>query len=136
MKLEQIDTSTTAGKAEVMRLAAEGRRVAYSNAGHHEWAVAVDPRWDWRTRDYAIIAEPVADQPDPALLASMAMRINHGFGLMDRMAQNSLMNDMRKVWEEVVGRGYYSPDRADRYLRELAKGDATPQRADLAGERG
>lgn len=62
MKLEEIDTITTAGKAEVMRLAAEGRRVAYSNAGHHEWAVAVDPRWDWRTRDYAIIAEPVGPE--------------------------------------------------------------------------
>lgn len=62
MNLEQIDTSTTAGKADVMRLAAEGRRVAYSNAGHHEWAVAVDPRWDWRTRDYAIISEPVGPE--------------------------------------------------------------------------
>ncbi|OWB46512.1 hypothetical protein [Stenotrophomonas maltophilia] len=62
MNLEQIDTSTTAGKAEVMRLAAEGRRVAYSNAGHHEWALAADPRWDWRTRDYAIIAEPVGPE--------------------------------------------------------------------------
>lgn len=62
MKLEQIDTSTTAGKAEVMRLAAEGRKVAYSNAGHHEWARAFDPYWDWRTWDYAIIAEPVGPE--------------------------------------------------------------------------
>lgn len=59
MNLEQIDTSTTAGKVRVMQLAAEGRGVAYSNAGHHEWAFASDPRWDWRTRDYAIISEPV-----------------------------------------------------------------------------
>lgn len=74
MNLEQIDTSTTAGKAEVMRLAAEGRRVAYSSAGHHEWAVAVYPRWDWRTRDYAIIAEPVGLEPvapvEPCLCAT------------------------------------------------------------------
>jgi len=59
MNLEQIDTSTTAGKAEVMRLAAAGRRVAYSNSGHHEWGLSKAPLWDWRTRDYAIIAEPV-----------------------------------------------------------------------------
>lgn len=138
MNLEQIDTSTTAGKAEVMRLAAEGRRVAYSAKSASAWMECPGEQlsWNWVAVDYAIIADPVADQPDPALLASMAMRINHGFGLMDRMAQNSLMNDMRKVWEEVVGRGYYSPDRADLYLRELAKGDATPQRADLAGEKG
>lgn len=69
MNLEKIDTSTTAGKAEVMRLAAEGRRVAYSNAGHHEWAFASDPRWDWKTRDYAIIAEPVG--PDEVWLVVM-----------------------------------------------------------------
>lgn len=62
MNLEQIDTSTTAGKAEVMRLAAEGRRVAYSNTGHHEWALAQSPVWDWRTRDYAIISEPVGPE--------------------------------------------------------------------------
>ncbi|WWW34542.1 hypothetical protein V8017_16165 [Stenotrophomonas rhizophila] len=59
MNLEQIDTSTTAGKAEVMRLAAAGRRVAYSNSVHHEWGLSKAPLWDWRTRDYAIIAEPV-----------------------------------------------------------------------------
>ena len=72
MNLEQIDTSTTAGKAEVMRLAAEGRKVAYSNTGHHEWAVAQAPLWDWRTRDYAIIAEPVG--PD-----EVWVWIEHGY---------------------------------------------------------
>ncbi len=61
MNLEQIDTSTTAGKAEVMRLAAEGRRVAYSprrEAGH--WAEGQNPVWDWL--DYAIISEPVGPE--------------------------------------------------------------------------
>lgn len=67
------------------------------------------------------------EKPDPALLVSMAMRINHGFGLMDRMAQNSLLTDMSKVWEEIVGRGYYSPENASRYLRELASADARPE---------
>lgn len=66
MNLEQIDTSTTAGKAEVMRLAAEGRRVAARCIPG--WVVARNPwvelpngeaTWDWRCSQYAIIAEPV-----------------------------------------------------------------------------
>lgn len=60
MKLEPIDTSTTAGKAEVMRLAAEGRKVAYREEDiSREWYEAGDPEWDWRTYDYGVIAEPV-----------------------------------------------------------------------------
>ena len=70
MNLEQIDTSTTAGKAEVMRLAAEGRRVAYRLSESQSrvtgipriWEPALAPRWNWATRDYAIIAEPVGPE--------------------------------------------------------------------------
>lgn len=59
MNLEQIDTSTTAGKAEVMRLAAEGRKVVLSERGYQEWIIADNALWNWRDRDYAIISEPV-----------------------------------------------------------------------------
>lgn len=59
MNLEQIDTSTTAGKAEVMRLAAEGRRVAarsvFPGSG---WKNCPTPVWDWHSGEYAIISEP------------------------------------------------------------------------------
>jgi len=106
MNLEQIDTSTTAGKAEVMRLAAEGRRVAYSNAGHHEWAVAVDPRWDWRTRDYAIIAEPVG----PEELFAVVFTTHTG------------------VWVEQGEAGKIASERGGQVVKYI--------RADLAGEKG
>jgi len=59
MNLEQIDTSTTAGKAEVMRLAAEGRRVAFRCGALARWYESLNSAWDWLTYDYAIIAEPV-----------------------------------------------------------------------------
>ncbi|MCF3455396.1 hypothetical protein [Stenotrophomonas maltophilia] len=70
MNLEKIDTSTTAGKAEVMRLAAEGRRVAYRLSKRRSlmtgipqaWEVATAPTWNWVTREYAIIAEPVGPE--------------------------------------------------------------------------
>ncbi|EKT4106605.1 hypothetical protein QEG46_002601 [Stenotrophomonas maltophilia] len=70
MNLEQIDTSTTAGKAEVMRLAAEGRRVAYRLSKRRSlmtgipqaWEVAAAPTWNWVTREYAIISEPVGPE--------------------------------------------------------------------------
>lgn len=59
MNLEQIDTSTTAGKAEVMRLAAEGRKVAVAGSGF-EWAGKERAiTWNWERCDYAIISEPV-----------------------------------------------------------------------------
>lgn len=63
MNLEQIDTSTTAGKAEVMRRAAEGRRVAarslFPGSG---WKDCPAPVWDWHSGEYAIIAEPVGPE--------------------------------------------------------------------------
>ncbi|QDY48776.1 hypothetical protein [Stenotrophomonas maltophilia] len=64
MNLEQIDTSTTAGKAEVMRLAAEGRRVAafLPTQPTAKWGEVDDPVWDWHRTQYAIIAEPVGPE--------------------------------------------------------------------------
>ncbi|KOQ78863.1 hypothetical protein ABW45_04650 [Stenotrophomonas maltophilia] len=64
MNLEQIDTSTTAGKAEVMRLAAEGRRVAARlNLRSSEiWTEMASPKWEWGRVDYAIIDEPVGPE--------------------------------------------------------------------------
>lgn len=61
MKLEPIDTSTTAGKARVMQLAAEGRRVAINgiSADWRFWKEAELPGWDWANYVYAIIAQPV-----------------------------------------------------------------------------
>lgn len=58
MNLEKIDTSTTAGKAEVMRLAAEGRRVAQRTFPNEAWIEQWSPAWAWPSVDYAIIAEP------------------------------------------------------------------------------
>lgn len=57
MNLEQIDTSTTAGKAEVMRLAAEGRKVAFRGrfSGRENWALAKIQTWDWVLYEWAIV---------------------------------------------------------------------------------
>lgn len=60
MNLEPIDTSTTAGKARVMQLAAEGREVASRPKGATSgWYIAPAAAWDWPNYNYAIIAEPV-----------------------------------------------------------------------------
>lgn len=70
MNIEPIDTSTTAGKVEVMRLAVEGRQVVTTNhAG--EWHRTSDPEWAWDSYDYAIIAEPVGP-------AEMWVTFGHG----------------------------------------------------------
>lgn len=60
MNLEPIDTSTTAGKAEVMRLADEGRKVAKKAGNDRGWIDCPDPVWNWPNVDYAIIVEEFA----------------------------------------------------------------------------
>lgn len=48
-------------------------------------------------------------EPDPALLQSMAMRYRHDFGLLDSGHQAAILVTMRQLWEEVVGQGFYRP---------------------------
>ncbi len=62
MNLEQIDTSTTAGKAEVMRLAAAGRQLLVRSAStDHPWEPIHEAaaEWGWRECEYAIQSELV-----------------------------------------------------------------------------
>lgn len=108
MNLEQIDTSTTAGKAEVMRLAAKGRRVAYSVRTAPFWMPMSrdhDYAWNWVHCDYAIIAEPVG----PAVVWVI-------------LGRNGAVADVTAVEELIED---CSNDRVVRYIR-----------ADLAGEKG
>ncbi|YCT77663.1 hypothetical protein QV000_07325 [Stenotrophomonas maltophilia] len=106
MNLEQIDTSTTAGKAEVMRLAAEGRRVVERGGWSGASWVSVDPPcWDWLHFDYAIIAEPVGPEEVWVILSS------HGE-----------ISDVTAVKER------FSDESNGRVVRYI--------RADLAGEKG
>lgn len=67
MNLEPIDTSTTAGKARVMQLAAEGRKVAFQRGRDGKWSGPLreeldELTWNWSIHDYAIIAEPVGPE--------------------------------------------------------------------------
>lgn len=63
MKLEPIDTSTTAGKARVMQLAAEGRLPVFSRMDSPDvWRRCHEPSWAWDRFHYAIIAEPVGPE--------------------------------------------------------------------------
>lgn len=60
------------------------------------------------------------EEPDQALLVSMAVCLRHGFGLDAPEQQQSQLREMRKLWDEVMGRGYYSPDNRERYVAMLA----------------
>lgn len=63
MNLEQIDTSTTAGKIQVMELAQQGRQVACSvRRGQKFMRLNQEPSWSWEVFDYAIISEPVGPE--------------------------------------------------------------------------
>ncbi|WP_414539558.1 hypothetical protein [Stenotrophomonas forensis] len=60
------------------------------------------------------------NDPDPALLISMAMCLDHGFGVKTFEQQQRALRDMRKLWDEVTGRGYYSEEGRHRYEPMLA----------------
>ena len=76
-------------------------------------------------RHALVIREAVLpEQPPLSLLVSMALRVNHGFGLDDIRSQQVQLSDMRKVYEEVSGQGFYRRERAELY-RGLVKGSDT-----------
>ena len=93
--------------------------------GLHETAYHVGCGADLDRNDRAAInaiadALTPPDDPDQALLVSMAMCLRHGFGLDSPEQQQSQLREMRKLWDEVMGRGYYSPDNRERYVAMLA----------------
>ncbi len=66
------------------------------------------------------------EEPDEALLVSMAMLVYHGFGLLTPEQKQSQLREMRKLWDEVMGRGYYSPDNRERFVAMLAARPEVP----------
>ncbi|GEM_PF-1981175 len=75
------------------------------------------------TSGLAIKSEQADTQePDQALLISMACCLHHGFGLLSKSQQDSMLQEMRKLWDEVMGRGYYSPSTRDLYMAMLNTG--------------
>lgn len=49
--------------------------------------------------------------PSDALLKSMALRYDHGFGLLtDDRRREGILSIMRQLWEEVAGVGFYRGD--------------------------
>lgn len=106
MNLEQIDTSTTAGKAEVMRLAAEGRRVAYTNLGRRDWHFAKSPKWNWVERDYDIIAEPeVPVGPEEVWLALLPDGKIKGVCETEEEVEYFSLHSVRYIRADLAGEG-------------------------------
>ena len=66
-----------------------------------------------------LVSVPV--EPDRALLASMAMRYRHDFGLLDKQTQESIMTTMMQLHEEVIGKGFYSPQQRERYMKMIGE---------------
>lgn len=106
---------------------------AYRSAGHvqmaHEASHLSDGLANLRERaalNAIIAALTPPDEPDKALLVSMAMLVYHGFGLLTPEQKQSQLREMRKLWDEVMGRGYYSPDNRERYVALLAARPEVP----------
>jgi len=99
--------------------------------GLHEDAYHVGCGADLDRNDQAAINAVAAaltppEEPDQALLVSMAMLVYHGFGLLTPEQKQSQLREMRKLWDEVMGRGYYSPANRERYVAMLAARGEVP----------
>ncbi|KQV66591.1 hypothetical protein [Caulobacter sp. Root343] len=110
---------------------------AYEATGHcgpeKHVAYYIQPKQDPVTTPAQVLV-PV--EPPVELLVSMAIRQDHGLGVPGYYDQpifggenighearmRSAIGDMRKLYEEVVGAGFYSPEHAERY-RALAPSD-------------
>jgi hypothetical protein len=53
--------------------------------------------------------------PSPGLMASMALRLDHRFGMYPAERQLMILADVRSCWEEMVGEGFYTRDRESFY---------------------
>jgi len=65
--------------------------------------------------------------PSDGLLVSMAMRNNHGFGLLSESAKASALIPMRQIHEEVVGIGFYRHDRDPKYKAMIEASENNPE---------
>jgi len=92
------------------------------------------------TKQIAAAATPTeasSNAPTPGLLMSMAIRYDHGFavpGFYDQAHYRSMgfashkqrlqvtLNQMSQIHEEVVGQGFYNPDKEEHYVELMKKG--------------
>lgn len=102
MNLEPIDTSTTAGKVEVMRLAAEGRKVVHRTKCDKLWWDCPDPVWMWGSSDYAIISDPVGPE-EVWVILSRHGEICDVTAVKDRFADESNDRVVRYIREDLAG---------------------------------
>ena len=69
--------------------------------------MSVDPmRWEFDSVGHHDLVVVEVNPPE-GLLRSMAMRLRHDFGLLPEDQQKVILGDMRKLHEEVVGKGFY-----------------------------
>jgi hypothetical protein len=59
-------------------------------------------------------------EPPVGVLVSMALCLDHGFAFLSKEAKTSRLQEMRKLYDEAVGQGYYQPDRCEFYQEVLA----------------
>ncbi|WP_445978284.1 hypothetical protein ACUVWM_18685 [Stenotrophomonas muris] len=104
----------------------ELRKLGLHEDAHHVGCGADLDRNDQAAINAIAAALTPPNEPDQALLVSMAMLVYHGFGLLTPEQKQSQLREMRKLWDEVMGRGFYSPDNRERYVAILAARPEAP----------
>lgn len=58
--------------------------------------------------------------PSEGRLISMALRYRHDFGLLADNPQQSILSQMKQLYEEAIGAGFYSPEKEEHYKAMIA----------------
>ena len=100
-------------------------QVAFLKDALEQYAMIATPMGDIARTALASYELPQAhSEPPVELLVSMALRVNHGFGLDDARSQEVQLADMRKVYEEVTGHGFYRAERKAYYAGLIRTADS------------
>lgn len=108
MNLEQIDTSTTAGKAEVMRLAAEGRK-CFSKFKKADYVIDIidsqTHEFDWSSFDYVVTVK--SELPDEVWVSRFCGKIYAADSRdsAERFACDTGCSPVRYIRADLAGEG-------------------------------
>ena len=98
------------------------KQLVFVDENHAEHVIPMD-KFRKLLKDNAIAPR----EPSDGLLVSMAMRNNHGFGLLSESAKASALIPMRQIHEEVVGIGFYRHDRDPKYKAMIEASENNPE---------
>lgn len=65
----------------------------------------------------------VTRSPSKGLMVSIAMRLHHDFGLLTDRRKELVLSDVRRMFDEISGNGFYRPEKESEYATMWPQGE-------------